>query len=77
MTWTDITENWTTALARLEARFPLLNRDALNQPPEDLHGLSQHLAATHDLTPLEATEELADWLFVETLARQASEMGLH
>ncbi|WP_292291075.1 hypothetical protein [Marivita sp.] len=77
MTWTDITENWHTALARLEERFPLLNRDALADPPASLSGLSHHLADTHDLTALEATEELADWLFVESLARQASEMGLH
>ncbi|MGJ8605232.1 MAG: hypothetical protein ACSHXH_13995 [Marivita sp.] len=77
MNWTDITKNWHAALARLEARFPLLNKDTLAHPPESLTNLSEHLAITHDLTALEATEELADWLLIESLARQASEMGLH
>ncbi|WP_439524175.1 hypothetical protein [Marivita sp.] len=77
MTWTEITENWHTALARLESRFPLLDRDALSMPPESMTGLSDHLADTHDLTTLEATEELADWLFVESLVRQAGDLRLH
>ena len=76
MTWTDITANWHTTVQRLEARFPRLNRDALSQPPECISSLTRHLADTHDLTALEAREELADWLFVESLARRASEMGL-
>lgn len=76
MDWTELTENWNGALARLEARFPLLNRDSLPHPPESLSGLTRHLADTHDLTALEAREELTDWLFVESLARQASEFGL-
>lgn len=77
MTWTDITENWTTALAHLEARFPLLSREALEQPPQDLTGLTQHIAVTHDLTDLEASEELADWLFFQSLARQVQDASLH
>ena len=77
MTWTDITENWTTALTHLEARFPLLSREALAQPPKDLTGLTRHLAATHDLTDLEASEELADWLFVQALSGPARDRSLH
>jgi hypothetical protein len=76
MTWTEITENWHVTLDRLERRFPCLNRDTLAQPPETMHGLTHHIADSHDLTPLEAGEALADWVFVETLARQITGLGL-
>jgi hypothetical protein len=77
MTWTEMTENWHVALARLERRFPCLNRDTLAHPPETMCGLTRHIAALHDLTPLEADEAFADWIFVETLARTNKGSGLH
>jgi hypothetical protein len=49
----------------------------LEQPPQDLTGLTQHIAVTHDLTDLEASEELADWLFFQSLARQVQDVSLH
>ncbi|MGK7663705.1 MULTISPECIES: hypothetical protein [unclassified Marinovum] len=36
--------------------------------------LAAHLAHQHDLTELEAEEELRDWAYVQSLARQASEL---
>lgn len=77
MTWIDIAENWRVAQERLETRFPLLDCDALPFPPHSITSLAHCLAATHDLTPLEAREELADWLFIKTLARQTKKPRLH
>ncbi len=77
MTWIDIAQNWPVAQARLETRFPLLDCDALPFPPDSITSLARRLAAKHDLTPLEAREELADWLFIATLARQNEPIRLH
>ena len=71
MTWAEITENWGNTLHRLQQRFPHIDRSALNAPPPDTSHLARHLAESHDLTVLEAAEELRDWMFVEGLARQA------
>jgi hypothetical protein len=73
MTLTDLTTNMARYLDRLKTRFPHIEEDAL-QAAEDLGGVVAHVAARHDLTPLEAHEEIADWLFVESLARQACEL---
>ena len=73
MTWDDMIANWKSTVARLESRFPRINRVALTTPPDTMSGLTRHLADTHDLTALEAREELADWLFVESLERQVSD----
>ena len=77
MIWIDISENWPVALERLETRFPLLDCDAMAFPPHSIASLAHRLAAKHDLTPLEAREELADWLFIKALARQTKKPRLH
>jgi hypothetical protein len=75
MTWSEFSRNWHAALIRLQARFPLLNGETLPRPSDDLEDITRRLADIHDLTPREASEELADLIFVESLARQASEMA--
>ncbi len=75
MTWSEFSRNWHAALIRLQARFPLLNGETLPRPSDDMEDITRHLADIHDLTPREASEELADLIFVESLARQASEMA--
>ncbi|KMK67150.1 hypothetical protein [Puniceibacterium sp. IMCC21224] len=73
MTWTEITENWTARLGRLQQRFPNLDRKALRTPPKNRPDLSRHLAQCQRLTAFEAEQELDDWLFVESLAQHDSD----
>ncbi|MEC3862111.1 hypothetical protein VK792_12525 [Mesobacterium sp. TK19101] len=74
MTWHDIVANWSQVVRRLHKRFPQIDSDVLDEPPLLPQHLTQHLAERHDLTLLEADEELRDWMFVEDLARQAQDM---
>lgn len=71
MTWTDLTSNWDAALRQLAQRFPHMDTDAVADAPAGPDALAAHVAQTHDLTRLEAREELHDWMFVAGLARQA------
>ncbi|WP_425100499.1 hypothetical protein [Tropicibacter sp. S64] len=57
-------------LARLQRRFPLVDESKLARLVEDHGGLSRHLAERHDLTVLEAREELQDFLGLERLSAQ-------
>ena len=77
MDWNDISNNWTDNLQRLKSRFPRLDERVIGRRPLDQRVLAAHLAAQHDLTELEAVEELRDWAFVQSLARQATELEAH
>lgn len=74
MNWTDITANWTDNLSRLKSRFPLIDTREMSEPPSQHDIVTAHLARQHDLTPLEAEEELKDWAYIQSLARQAGEL---
>lgn len=74
MTWHDLSANWSAVLERLRARFPRLDPAALGEPPRDSRVLTAHLAQAHDLTLEEAREELQDFMSVEDLARQSSDL---
>ncbi len=74
MDWNDISTNWTDSLKRLKSRFPRIDERKLGQKPVRPDVLAAHLAHQHDLTELEAVEELRDWAFVQSLARQAGEL---
>ena len=74
MTWAEMTSNWGSIITRLQNRFPHIDHAALQTPPQDTRHLTRHLAERHDLTLLEADEELRDWMFVEGLARQAFDL---
>lgn len=73
MNWTDLTSNIAKHLNRLKARFPNIDETEMYEFT-DKTLIVDHVAARHDLTPVEAREEIDDWLFVESLARQASEL---
>ncbi|MCB1335321.1 MAG: hypothetical protein KDK26_17175 [Roseivivax sp.] len=75
MNWSEVTCNWPAALARLQVRFPHIDRTEFSEPPTDRRHLARHLAERHDLTQFEADEELRDWLYVEALARQVPAQG--
>ncbi|MCB1364606.1 MAG: hypothetical protein KDK02_10820 [Rhodobacteraceae bacterium] len=66
----DLARDRADALARIRARFPNLDEGALSVLGADPGRLEAHLAATHNLTATEAHEELADFLYVETLSRE-------
>ena len=75
LTWDTISDNWQQALEHLKTRFPLLDPSSVTTPPESQSALEHYVAKAHDLTPIEASEEVGDWIFVVSLARIASEIG--
>ncbi|MCJ7871968.1 hypothetical protein [Phaeobacter sp. J2-8] len=77
MNWTDMTRDWGRALRHLKRRFPHIDETALSSPPIPPEAMAEHLARQHDLTDLEAEEELKDWIYIQSLARQATEMDAH
>lgn len=73
MTLTDLTANVSAFVDRLKTRFPHIDEDTLHSA-QDADTVITHVAHSHDLTRLEAHQELEDWLFVESLARQAGDL---
>lgn len=45
----------------LSARFPAVDRDALNASATEVSDLINHLASAHDLTLSEAAEAIEEW----------------
>lgn len=74
MDWNDISANWNQSLKRLKSRFPRIDESTLARKPVKPEVLAAHLAHQHDLTELEAAEELRDWAYLQSLARQAGEL---
>ena len=73
MNWTELTNNLSRYVESLKTRFPNLDSDAL-QTVSDRNHLIAHVADQHDMSHLEAHQEIDDWLFVESLARQAPDI---
>ncbi len=73
MTWMDFTSNWAASAAQLKSRFPLFDEKMIPDDP-GAEIVAAHLAHQHDLTQAEAEEEIQDWLFVQALARRATEL---
>ncbi|WP_136443489.1 hypothetical protein [Pacificoceanicola onchidii] len=57
-------------LSRFRTRFPHVDETVVPDLVENQQQLSQHLAERHDLTLLEAKEELLDFLWLERLTAQ-------
>jgi len=74
MTWTDLTTHLTSHISRFKARFPHVDENELRHA-RDPEKLIDHVARRHDLTRLEALQEIDDWMFIEGLARQAAEFA--
>ena len=70
MDWDDIAGNWTRSLHGLRTRFPKIDRGTLDTPPASKEMLVRLLAKAQGVTPFEAEQELEDWIFMESLARQ-------
>ncbi|MFW2544523.1 hypothetical protein ACN2XU_17950 [Primorskyibacter sp. 2E107] len=62
-------------LARLRSRFPHLDESAVADFAPDQTRLSRHLAERHDLTMLEAHEELQDFLGLERLSAHVAQVA--
>jgi hypothetical protein len=71
MMWSEIVSDWTQAVTTLVKRFPKLDQGTLPTAPTNSDDFVDYLTHTHDLTPLEAREELRDWMTIQGLARDA------
>lgn len=74
MTWSELTNNWSSALTRLQFRFPNADKKTVATLPSSRKVLARYLAEQNDLTEFEADQQLQDWLLVENLARQAPDI---
>lgn len=77
MNWTDLATDWTTNLQALIKRFPYAQEHDLTAHKDAPNALTDYLAQSHHLTPLEAREELETWMFLQGLAREASDLRSH
>lgn len=72
MTWSDLTLNWALWFKRIQTRFPHLDESAMPFLKQDRDRFEAYLADTHNLTLHEAREEFEDFLYIESLAREAA-----
>lgn len=72
MRWAEIASDWCMWSERIHHRFPHLDSEQMNLLYRDRKSFEAHLAATHNLSLIEAREEIDDFLYVETLARELS-----
>ncbi len=73
MTWTNATDDWAAWFGRLKSRFPYLDDCAVPFAKRDRARFEAYLAETHNLTLTEAREEIDDFLFIESLIREAGD----
>ena len=69
MNWSELTQDWAHWFARIKSRFPNLDDSSMAFVKLDRSRFEMYLADTHHITLEEAREELADFLYIETLAR--------
>lgn len=70
LSWADLTADVTSTYRRIKMRFPHLDESAIAFLHHGRARFEAHLAATHQLTPTEAREEFADFLYIEALSRE-------
>ena len=69
-----MTEDWATWFCRLQTRFPHLDDSAMPFSKLDRARFESYLAETHNLSLIEAHEEVNDFLYIESLMREAGDM---
>jgi len=74
MKWSDITNDWPSWAERIRDRFPYLEMGPMDRARHDRSAFEAYLARTHNLSLTEAREEIEDFLYIETLARELSQM---
>ena len=72
MKWSDITADWPEWSQRIRDRFPYLENGPMDRARHNRRAFEAYLADTHNLSLNEAREEIEDFLYVETLAREVS-----
>lgn len=77
MIWNELAQNWGTWFERIRNRFPHVDPTAREELGQDQRALLAHIAKTHELTVNEAKEEFNDFLYIETLARDAPDYRAH
>lgn len=77
MTWNELAANWGSNIRALMGRFPHADEGALTVVKDKPADLARALADAHDLTELEAREEIEDWMFLQSLARDAADIRTH
>ena len=73
MNWADLTRDWGYWFQRIKTRFPNLEDSAMPFLKQDRTRFEHYLADRHQMTLREAREEFEDFLYIETLASEASE----
>ena len=77
MTWADLTRNWSTHMRALMQRFPHAEAGAWQMAQHEPAEMTRVLAQSHDLTENEAREEMENWMFVQSLARDTTDVRSH
>ena len=70
MKWTDMMTDWPHWSARMRDRFPYLDLREMERKRHDRRAFEAYLATSHNLSLNEAREEIEDFLYIETLARE-------
>lgn len=70
--WSEVTDDWGTWSRRISDRFPLLDPAAMDRKRHNRAAFEAYLADRHNLSLIEAREEIEDLLYVETLAREVT-----
>ena len=62
MTWSELTQDWATSYKALQGAFPNLEPSAMPFLKGDQDRFESYLAATHDMSLIEAQNALDDFL---------------
>ena len=62
MNWSDLTRDWANSYRALRAEFPQLEASAMPFLKGDQDRFESYLAATHDMSLIEAQNALDDFL---------------
>ncbi|SFT50449.1 hypothetical protein [Sedimentitalea nanhaiensis] len=73
MTWKNTTDDLAAWFTRLQSRFPYLDDSAMPHATRGRARFEAYLAQTHNLSLTEAHEEVDDFLYIESLIREADD----
>ena len=75
MDWYELTQDWAAAFSRMKQRFPHLDDASMPFLKLDRGRFEAHLAETHQMSLSEARQEFEDFLYVETLGKEVTELA--
>lgn len=65
MQWQTVERNWPAFLDRIEQRWPQTDQNDLLRIDGDRRSFADYLSRVHELTRMEAEEDIEDWLVGE------------